>query len=171
MRPPTIWHPSPNFRAAPESREVSLIIIHDTETAALASPLRELCLPGVQKSAHFIIDVDGTIYQLVAEKDIAWHAGVSSWKGRSIGNSVNAFSIGIELVNPSCGKTGLKIAHPPAQLMSCAQLCCNIGRDRDLHNGDVRGHFEVAMPPGRKTDPFGFPWDDFRKILSDGGLA
>jgi len=48
-------------------------------------------------SAHFVIELDGAITQLVATNRRANHAGVSTYNGRS---GCNGFSIGIELVNP-----------------------------------------------------------------------
>ena len=47
-------------------------------------------------SAHYLLDQKGKIYSLVNEKDIAWHAGISSWKADKL---LNKKSIGIELVN------------------------------------------------------------------------
>ena len=48
-------------------------------------------------SAHVVVERDGTITQLVDFNKRAWHAGASQWKGKS---NCNAFSIGIEIVNP-----------------------------------------------------------------------
>ena len=48
-------------------------------------------------SCHYLIDTNGTIYNLVDEKKRAWHAGESMWK-RS--KDINSRSIGIEIVYP-----------------------------------------------------------------------
>lgn len=48
-------------------------------------------------SAHFVIERDGTITQLVATNKKAFHAGQSFWKGVS---GLNSCSVGIEIVNP-----------------------------------------------------------------------
>lgn len=47
--------------------------------------------------AHIVIDVDGTITQLVPFNRRANHAGYSNWNGTE---SLNNHSIGIEIVNP-----------------------------------------------------------------------
>ena len=48
-------------------------------------------------AAHIVLDVDGTITQLVPFNRKANHAGYSSWDGVT---GFNTFSIGIEVVNP-----------------------------------------------------------------------
>ncbi|MCU0322078.1 MAG: N-acetylmuramoyl-L-alanine amidase, partial [Chitinophagaceae bacterium] len=47
-------------------------------------------------AAHIVIDLDGTITQLVSFKNRANHAGSSTWNGT---DNMNFHSIGIELVN------------------------------------------------------------------------
>lgn len=47
-------------------------------------------------SAHTVIDRDGTEHQCVPFNRIAYHAGVSSWRGRQ---NLNNCSIGIEIAN------------------------------------------------------------------------
>lgn len=47
-------------------------------------------------SAHLVIERDGRVTQCVPFNKVAWHAGRSSWKGRS---GCNNFSIGIEIDN------------------------------------------------------------------------
>ncbi len=50
-----------------------------------------------RSSAHFVVDVNGEVIQMVSTLDVAFHAGGSLYRGRPY---VNNFSIGIEIVNP-----------------------------------------------------------------------
>lgn len=162
MRPPVQQFPSPNFRRWPQKREISCIVIHATATAKLASPLEWLTIPESKVSAHYLIDLDGTVLQLVDENNIAWHSGESSWKGKG---KVNEFSIGIELVNANDGI----MAYPEDQIEACRALVAAICLERKIRSEDVVGHRDIA--PGRKTDPVGFPWDDFRGRLYKDGIS
>lgn len=75
-----------------------IVILHDT-----ASPLTKGNAAGYLRnndarvSVHFIVERDGTIQQQVPTNRRANHAGQSSYHGRKW---CNAFSIGIEIVNP-----------------------------------------------------------------------
>lgn len=92
---PVPYRPSPN-RSGSISPE--LIIIHDTASGLNdAGPISWLCNPQAKASAHFVVGRRGEITQLVPTNVKAWHAGKSSYRGRS---NVNNFSIGIEIVNP-----------------------------------------------------------------------
>ena len=83
---------------------------------------------------------DGSVVQFVPVERRAWHAGVSSWRGRS---GCNDFSIGIELEGSE------EEPFEPAQYPSL------VGLIHDLRNTlpirDLAAHSDVA--PGRKTDP------------------
>lgn len=148
---------SPNYRKVNSKRKITCVIIHATATSGIESPKEWLCDPASQVSAHFLLDVDGSIYQLVDDNDIAWHAGVSEWKGQE---NVNNFSIGIELVNSNDGK----MTYPEEQLKSLVCLVAEICEVNNITASDVIGHKDIA--PGRKTDPANFPWDDFRLDLA-----
>lgn len=161
MRPPIQQYPSPNFRKWPQKRKITCIVIHATATSKLASPLEWLTITESKVSAHYLIDVDGTILQLVDENNIAWHAGESSWRGLK---GVNSFSIGIELVNPNDGTE-----FPEVQIEATRALTGAICRERSIPSEDVIGHYDIA--PGRKTDPVGFPFDDLRGRLYKDGIA
>ncbi len=52
--------------------------------------------PAAKASAHIVVDRDGTITQCVPFNVKAWHAGVSTWRGKS---NCNDYSIGIEIDN------------------------------------------------------------------------
>jgi len=165
VKPETIWNPSPNF-AEDLDRKISIIVIHATATPGLKSPLAWLCDPASKASAHYLIDLDGTIYHLVLDEHVAWHAGVSKWKGREhtslkTGNStVNNCSIGIELVNANDGKQ----VYPKEQVFACAKLCKYLKDEFSVADCDIVGHLDVA--PGRKNDPVGFDWEAFRQGMA-----
>ena len=157
-----IQHPSPNFREA-KKRDITLVVLHATATSKIGSPLEWLCDKESEKSAHYLIDTNGDIYQLVQEDNIAWHGGFSEWKGKQDPrHSVNGFSIGIEMVNPNDGIT----TYPDAQMDAVTELCHDIlARRKNLTPGDFVGHLQVATPLGRKNDPAGFDLEAFRNSL------
>lgn len=162
-RPASIWCPSPNFLSAPAGRKVTCVVIHATETAGLDSPKAWLTNPESKVSAHYLIGTDGTIYHLVHEANVAYHAGESVWKGVEW---VNHFSVGIELVNLNDGVA----PYPEAQLAACAALVAAVCEDHGVAPEDVVGHRDIA--PGRKTDPgAAFPWDAFRARLKPAPAA
>lgn len=160
-RPAVKWVASPNFRAV-KSRKIWAVIIHSTATSGIKSPLEWLTSEASKVSAHYLIDRDGDIFQLVDELHVAWHAGTSSWAGAE---NVNNFSIGIELVNANDGI----MTYPEAQLESLRSLVVAICKERNISSANVVGHYHIA--PGRKTDPLGFPFDDFKGRLYIDGVA
>lgn len=133
-----------------EGRKVDTIIIHSSYDAVGSNPfsisgiIQEYKDYGV--SAHYLIDRDGTIYQLVREKDIAYHAGVSSVPDGRTG--VNAFSIGIELVNTKTDKL------TTAQYSMLKNLISELKNRYSIKY--VLGHNQIA--PERKDDPWNFDW-------------
>ena len=95
----TVFKPrtSPNFGSRNKSIQIDMLLIHYTGLPSTEVSLKRMCDPEMEVSAHYLIDEKGFIYQLVAEKDRAWHAGVSYWAGET---DTNSRSIGIELQNP-----------------------------------------------------------------------
>ena len=65
--------------------------------------LDRLTSPDAGVSAHYLVDEDGTTYQLVDEEMRAWHAGKSRWRGIK---DVNSASIGIEIGSARSSKLG-----------------------------------------------------------------
>ncbi|WP_346504501.1 N-acetylmuramoyl-L-alanine amidase [Terasakiella sp. SH-1] len=117
--------------------------------------------PGAEVSAHYMIEEDGRIFQLVKEADRAWHAGVAFWRGHS---NINARSIGIEIVNPG-HEWGYR-AFPEAQLTSVINLCQDILSRHPIEARNIIGHSDIA--PTRKTDPGElFPW----QRLAENGIG
>lgn len=102
-------------------------------------------------SAHYIIDTDGKIYQLVPEKLRAWHAGESYWRGK---NNLNHSSIGIELCSLSMGQE----VYNDNQIRQTIKLCRKIMRHYHIKKVNIVAHSDIA--PTRKPDPGKtFPWE------------
>jgi AmpD protein len=151
--------PSPNCDARPAGSRIELIVIHSISlppgcfggnaiaelfTNCLdpqADPyFREIATLSV--SAHFLIRRDGELVQFVPCELRAWHAGVSQWRGRE---RCNDFSIGIELEGSD------DVAFEEAQYRTLGKLLDAL---RDTYPiAECVGHNDIALPPGRKTDP------------------
>lgn len=146
-----IARPSPNHDSRGD-RAIDMIVMHYTGMKTAADAIDRLCDPAARVSAHYVLDEDGTLYQLVPEALRAWHAGVSHWAGES---GLNACSIGIEIVNPG-HEFGYR-DFPEAQI---ARLIAHTKLIMARHNIPAQrivGHSDIA--PARKTDPGEkFPW-------------
>jgi len=155
--------PSPNCSARPRGTVVSLVVLHsislppghyggDAIERLFTNRLDWDAHPYFQSirnlrvSAHFVIRRDGKLLQFVSCDRRAWHAGVSTWRGR---DNCNDYSIGIELEGLE-GQT-----FEPAQYTVLVSLLRSLARrHRALQ---VVGHEHVA--PTRKHDPgAGFDW-------------
>ena len=149
---------SPNCSQRPKGVEIELVVIHYT-AGDFDSSLGWMMNPASKVSAHYLISRTGDIYLLVPEDWKSWHAGQSSWNGKS---SVNDFSIGIELVGWRRG------GFTDPQLNSLLWLSKDIMvRRPNLNAAHFTGHSTIS--PGRKTDPEGaedqFPWGLFKQAL------
>jgi AmpD protein len=172
--PPARRIPSPNFGPRPEGEagQVCLVVLHSIslppgcyggpEVEQLftnrldwdAHPYFE-GIRGLQVSAHFFVRRNGEVLQFVSTHDRAWHAGVSTWRGRS---GCNDHSVGIEL-------EGLEgDGFEEAQYRALEALLRALALAHPLR--DVVGHEHVA--PGRKHDPGpGFDWRALMELLGE----
>lgn len=143
---------SPNYGERERGAKPSMIVLHYTGMATAREALERLCNPETQVSAHYFIDEDGKVKQLVADKYRAWHAGKSSWRGEA---DINSHSIGIEIVNPG-HEFGYR-EFPAKQIAALEKLCKKLMKKYDIPAARVLGHSDVS--PTRKEDPGElFPW-------------
>ncbi len=141
-----IPQPSPNFNERPNGRTPDLLVMHYTGMQTGAEALTRLCDPSVEVSSHYLVEIDGRIYQLVDEDKRAWHAGVSHWQGE---DNINDCSIGIEIVNK-----GHEFGYedfPEVQMAAVVALANDIIARHDICPTRVIGHSDIAPP--RKQDP------------------
>ena len=119
--------------------------------------INKLCNPSSKVSSHYLINRRGTIFRLVQDRHIAWHAGKSCW-GRL--KNLNNNSIGIELVNKGhqFGYTSFK----KKQILSLVKLCKILIKKYKINKKNIVGHSDIA--PLRKIDPGEkFPWKQLAK--------
>jgi len=164
---------SPYFTARSLADKVSLLVIHNISLPAgcfATSYIDDLFLGkldyradlsfndlvGVKVSAHCLIRRTGEIIQYVSFNNKAWHAGVSSFKGRK---NCNDFSIGIELE----GTDSLPYTNLQYQQLLTLTHCLQKTYPAIIKDHIV-GHCHIA--PSRKTDPGeSFDWQYFHQCL------
>lgn len=139
-------HRSPNHTARRGVDRPDMIVLHYTGMDSCAGAVERLCDPAAEVSAHYVIDTDGTIHELVDQTQRAWHAGKASWGDVT---DVNSHSIGIEIVNP-----GHVLGYPPfpeAQMNAVEALVAQVMHRWSIPPERVVGH--ACVSPGRKIDP------------------
>jgi thiamine-phosphate pyrophosphorylase len=142
--------PSPNHGERP--RPISALILHYTGMPTSAAALELLRSPLGEVSAHYFVEEDGRVLQLVPEERRAWHAGKSFWAGET---DMNYASIGIEIVHPGHDDPR---PFPARQIEAVAALCRDICARRGIRPERVLAHSDIAV--ARKIDPGEFfPWD------------
>lgn len=159
---------SPNHDARPPHTPIELLVIHNislppseyggdaierffTNTLDHSEhPFYEQ-IKGVRVSSHFLVRRDGQLIQFVPANKRAWHAGVSTWRGRS---RCNDFSIGIELEGSDFEP------YTERQYHALAMLTRRLKRAYPI--GGIVGHSDIA--PERKTDPG--PFFDWERYLT-----
>ena len=86
-----------NFSKKPRSlKDIRFLIIHYTGMQSARVSINRLKNTKFKVSCHYFIERNGTIYRMVNDNQIAWHAGKSKWKDI---NNLNKHSIGIEIQN------------------------------------------------------------------------
>lgn len=141
---------SSGFSVPATPRSINTVVLHSSydlngaDQYSVNGVIKEYESYGV--SAHYLIDRAGTIYRLVEDKNIAYHAGVSKMSDGRI--NVNDFSIGIEMLNMQTGQ------FTDAQYTAVNNLIASLKKQYPITS--VVGHSDIA--PGRKTDPWNFDW-------------
>lgn len=153
-----------SISAKSQEERVQFIILHYT---AIDQPTSLRVLSQKDVSANYLVGNEEPVkvWQLVPENHMAYHAGLSEWKGYS---RLNASSIGIEIVNLGYKDTPegrVYFPFPQAQIDRVIALVRDISARYQIRPEYILGHSDIA--PQRKSDPGPlFPW----KQLADAGL-
>ncbi len=162
---------SPNFGPRPAGASIDLVLIHSislppgqyggdavqrlfTNTLDWDAHPYFKSIEGLQVSSHFYVRRNGELWQFVSCEDRAWHAGVSSYRGRE---NCNDDSVGIELEGLE-GDT-----FEESQYETLTSLCAALAQHYPIRH--IAGHEHVA--PDRKADPGPrFEWLRVRQALA-----
>jgi LysM repeat protein len=150
---------SPHYNERPPDARIWAIVVHATANDSLNGVIEWFTNPQSLVSAHYNIDKDGRVVQMAREEQRAWHAGKSQWKGIE---SVNDFSIGIELVNRNDGAD----PYPEEQYQVCLKLCKYLVAKYGIQAEDIMSHRAISLTG--KTDPAGFDMDRLRRDVAAG---
>ncbi|VDO86852.1 unnamed protein product [Heligmosomoides polygyrus] len=132
----------------------NIVLIHHTATATADETIDALNKRGL--SVQYIVALNGTVYQQVADYHVAWHAGTGAWRDITL---VNSNSVGIEIVN-----TGDK-PYPHLQIKAVNELVRMLKERWFVDDFYIIGHSDIT--PARKDDPSGyFPWSSLYNHLS-----
>lgn len=141
---------SPNYIARPVGTVIDALVLHTGE-GTKQSDLNALTNDKVRVedrvSAHYYVDRETNVYELVDPDYEAWHAGASSYNGRT---GWNRFSIGIETEH----KKGQN--WPVAQKAKIHELMGTLIARYPIQEKYVAAHRWIA--PKRKFDPT--DWSD-----------
>jgi hypothetical protein len=110
---------------------------------------------GKPASCDFLVQRDGTIIRLVPRGTYSYHAGVCKWEGRvDRAGKVSQLLIGVEVENAdSAGQTPTEVQH-----IAVAALILRAAWHHAFSPLSVYGHYGLAYPMGRRSDPYGFDW-------------
>lgn len=180
------FYESPNVGG---SLNPKAIVMHYSASGSAEGTAEHFRKARSKASAHLVIGRDGSIIQCVDLRRVAWHAGRSSWNGRS---RLNSWSIGIELVNwgplardedgwrtwtgAAVSAKDVRIAthrdekkergwqtFPEAQMEAAHDICSALVSEFPAID-HILGHDDVS--PNRKIDPGpAFPMLSFRAAI------
>lgn len=167
--------PSPNHDDRPAHCPVDLLVVHNislppgefgggfveqlfcNQLDCSRHPYFER-LRDLKVSSHLLIDRQGEVTQFVPFHKRAWHAGESSFEGRS---RCNDFAIGIEL--EGVDDSPFSDAQYE-QLIAITRTLLDTYPQMNSHR--ITGHSDIA--PGRKTDPGpAFDWPRYIAALPE----
>lgn len=168
------FKPSPHCDDRPEHQDIDLVVVH-----GISLPPNEYGTDAIEQffcgkldmtthpyfaeiahlrvSSHLLIKRTGEIVQFVPFDKRAWHAGESSFNGKT---RCNDFSIGIELEGSD------HVPYEDCQYQRLADVIQLLqGAYPGITHDRIVGHADIA--PNRKTDPGpAFNWNYLKGMLA-----
>ena len=153
---------SPNHNQGRSPDAITHIILH-CPIGTMQGTISTFLNPARQVSAHYVVDRDGSIVQMVDLKNAAWHAM----------HMPNQFSVGIEMVDCymiantlSRGCMNDKQWITGIELSTVADLVASLMNKFNVPLQNVMGHNDPWLRQfgNNHQDPGpSFPWDAFRQ--------
>ena len=148
----------------PTDFAIDQIVIHDIEGNAQSS-LRVFQNPQNQASVQYIVDSDGTVYQVVREKNIAYHAGNYWYNQHSIGiEHAGVDASGYRWYNASEYLASAKLV---AYLLAKYHLPLN--HEQIVSHGTIPSPSATSLPNHVDPGPY-WLWDYYLKLIHAQGV-
>lgn len=166
-----------NFTDANNAGRVRYIVIHYVGALGGAKAnCQYYARQYIGASAHYFVGFEGEIWQSVADEDVAWHCGASSYKH---GECRNSNSIGIELCvrkrnTNRLGAEDKDWYFEDATVESAAELTRYLMDKYGVPASHVIRHYDVTgkiCPNPYVYNETGHTWDEFKKKISGAGAA
>lgn len=161
--PGAIWYPTGNYWSGRGGISPKWLIIHGT---AGPNAVRWFVDPdNKDSSAHFVILVDGSVYQMVDTDDSAWANGIledghDPWWSTDINPNLQTISIEHEKLDKN-NANPLTDAQKKASFALVNWICDthHIRKASATADGGITGHYSIA-PGSRAHCPGNFPWNE-----------
>jgi len=146
------------FDKSESPRKIDFLVLHHVQANSAKHATEQF--KEYQVSSHFLIDEAGKIFELVDENDVAYHAGVSFWRGI---DGLNKVSIGIEFINSAPFSKKFETVQMQAGIELCKYLIAKYG----IRSENIVGHSDIGYVRetgilDRKQDPSHlFDWKFF----------
>lgn len=151
---PELSRPSPNHSLVPPHERLGVVFHHSV--LGFEETIAHMLRPESKVSYHCLIAADGTRCTLVADEQVAWHAGLSQFHGRT---GCNAFLLGVAFA----GDTYREALTGP-QIASALEWLEARWAARGWAVEWMTDHRQVA--PGRKDDLNPPEWDRLHAALT-----
>jgi hypothetical protein len=156
-----------NYTGADRSKDfkIDFVVIHDIEGTA-SGALNVFQDPTNAESIHYIVDSDGTVYQVLQEKNIAYHDG-NFW--------YNEHSIGVE--HAGFAATGYKWYNATEYLASARLVAYLLNKYKiPLNRSHILAHGTVPSPSlstsPNHVDPGPYwLWDYYINLIHQQGIG
>tara|TARA_Y100000034_G_scaffold130503_1_gene189144 strand:- start:4004 stop:5209 length:1206 start_codon:yes stop_codon:yes gene_type:complete len=148
------WLPAPSTNYTKKDRtkeDVNFIVIHAVEGRTGFNLLEA----DGRASAHYLVQTNGDVVQIVDEKDKAWHAGNSRMNTQSIGIEHSGYSY-VRGGGSAGGMWGDTLLRASAKLTASIAKRWDIPIDRK----HIIGHVSVAGQTHTDPGPY-WPWDRY----------
>ena len=147
-----------NFNKKKRSKkQIKYLIYHYTGMKNDNDAIERLTSQKKKVSCHYYINKSGKITQMVPDRYVAWHAGISFWKKDKL---LNSKSLGIEISNPGHENSYKKFSK--SQIKSIKELSLHLIKKYQINKKNILGHSDIS--PLRKKDPGEkFPWEYLAK--------
>ena len=156
-KPPVIWYPAApdNYTTISYTRTLTYVVIHTVEGSA-AGALSWFRNSSSDVSAHYVVGSTGTIWQGVADNNIAWHVG-----------RMNGNAIGIEHEGYAYRNYWTDAQYRASAALT-RWLCLRYGIPMDRSH--IVGHGELPYQTHTDPGPY-FNWTYYMSLVRQGSAT